>query len=220
MKTEDIERYVNNEMDGDELKSFELALENNVRLKGEVEQMQLLVKQLRDKGLSSKISLEQKRLRKYRKIRIILYAATAILGLLLVFLLKNSKQEIQYPIEGRQYPTDSNQMKITPLEDSLSPKILNPVEESDSTSVNKSSPPIAQIKNRDFEGNTMDLAMEYYFEPRDITYVRGQGTLSALDSAKLAFNSEEYTKSLEILNQMPGSNPDQDYFRANIYFTI
>ncbi|MBK7693535.1 MAG: hypothetical protein IPI30_04210 [Saprospiraceae bacterium] len=62
--------------------------------------------------------------------------------------------------------------------------------------------------------------MEYYFEPRDITYVRGQGTLSALDSAKLAFNSEEYTKSLEILNQMPGSNPDQDYFRANIYFKL
>lgn len=34
MKTEDIERYVNNEMVGEELKSFELALENNVQLKG------------------------------------------------------------------------------------------------------------------------------------------------------------------------------------------
>ena len=220
MKTEDIERYVNNEMVGEELKSFELALENNVQLKGEVEQMQLLVQQLRDKGLSSKISLEQKRLRQYRKIRIIVYATTAILGLLLVFILKNSKQEIQYPMEGRQYPTDGNQIKIIPLEDSLSPKMLNPVEESDSTSVNKISPPIAQIKNTEFGGNSMDLAMEFYFEPRDIVYVRGQGALSGLDSAKLAFNNEDYNKSLEILSKLSFNKPYIDFFKANIYFKL
>ena len=72
MKTEDIERYVNNELTGEELKSFELELENNVQLREEVAQMFLLVKRLKDKGLSNKISLEQRRLRQYRKIRIIL----------------------------------------------------------------------------------------------------------------------------------------------------
>jgi hypothetical protein len=220
MKTEDIERYVNNELTGEELKSFELALENNVQLREEVAQMFLLVKRLKDKGLSNKISLEQRRLRQYRKIRIILYAATVILGLLLVFLLKNSKQEIQYPMEGHQFPADSNQMKIIPLEDSLSPEILIPVNESDSTSVNKSSPPIAQIKNKEFGGNSMDLAMEFYFEPRDIVYVRGQGALSGLDSAKLAFNNEDYNKCLEILSKLSLNKPYIDFFKANIYFKL
>ena len=60
MKMEDIERYVNGEMDAEELKDFEFRLHGDADLQEEVNRVANLISRLKLLGLSNKISEIQK----------------------------------------------------------------------------------------------------------------------------------------------------------------
>ncbi len=221
MNTEKIERYINHEMDEVERISFELEMKNNPDLANDVEQMQALVEQLKLVALSAKIKRAQSLNKRSSQIKLYSIIGLVCLALFSVvyFLFTKSDMSASHPDLQKQIATDTTQIKQIPKADSISIKKDSAAIKSESKA-KKPELPMAVIKSAFETQKAKELAMNAYFVPRELEYVRGKSVESVLDSARLAFNNEQYVTALNYLNSISEKSNKLDYFKAHIYFNL
>jgi len=221
MSTEKIERYINQEMGLDERNAFELELKNNSSLTREVEQMAAVIKQLKLASLSAKIKEAQKlnhRASQNRTYGIVSLICVALICMMYYFFSKTEKpSSTQNPTENIN--VDTSQLKELQEIDN-SPTIKTPENKQPDTKTHNPKLPMAKFHREPENNKGRELAMNAYFSPEELVYVRGKSVESMLDSAKLAFNNEQYSKALNYLNNIPQSSTKSDYFKAHIYFNL
>jgi len=221
MSTEKIERYINQEMGLDERNAFELELKNNSSLTREVEQMAAVIKQLKLASLSAKIKEAQKlnhRASQNKTYGIVALICAALICMMFYFFSKTEKpSSTQNPPEN--ITVDTSQLKELQENDN-SPTIKNPENKQPDAKAHNPKLPMAEFHREPENNKGRELAMNAYFSPEELVYVRGKSVESMLDSAKLAFNNEKYSKALNYLTNIPESSTKSDYFKAHIYFNL
>lgn len=216
---EDIERYVNGEMEGDELKAFESKLQNDAQLQAEVNRVALLITNLKMVGLSNKIRKAQKNNQSLKGLKLILVLGIVfvLLALLFVLYFPTNNQISPAVQQDLKVISDSIQNQEEIRQDSIQPKVIDSI--NNKNKPEKSEQPIAFNSKSKNSLDFKDIAMEFYFEPRDIAYSRGEDLITQMDSAKFAFNNEEFSNALAILNRLPQDN-EVDYFKGHVYFRL
>lgn len=216
---EDIERYINGEMEVDERRDFESKLQNDTQLQEEVNRVSLLISNLKHIGLSNKIKQVQNNNRYTNK-----FIQISVVGIVLVilglfyFLYQKTSDRIA-PAVPQNFKTlaDSIQNQKNINLDTSQPTIIEPIQREGKPE--KSEQPIASNAHPVKKLNYEEIAMEFYFEPMEMAYLRGEDIVAPMDSVKFLYNNEEFGKALTILNRLA---PDRevDYFKAHVYFRM
>lgn len=221
MKTEDIERFINNEMDESERRSFEMEIQHNASLAKEVQQMREVIEQLKFASLSAKIRDAQKlnqkaaQTKKYLIIGLISLLAVATL----YFFFRQNENPATFQSIEENPVIDTVQIKNLPVTDSLN-AIQSPETKQPELKPKKRELPMAEIKQGPENNKGRELALNAYSLPEELVYVRGTTLESWLDSAKLAINDEQYSKALQYLNHIQETSLKSDYFKAHVYFNL
>jgi hypothetical protein len=219
MKMEDIERYINGEMEVDERRDFESKLQNDIQLQEEVNRVSLLISNLKHIGLSNKIKQVQNNNRYTNKlIQISVVGIILVILGLLYFLYQKTTDKIA-PTVPQNFNTtpDSIQNQKNINLDTSPPTNIEPIQREGKPE--KSEQPIASNAHPVKRLNYEEIAMEFYFEPMEMAYLRGEDIVAPMDSVKFLYNNEEFGKALTILNKL---TPDRevDYFKAHVYFRM
>lgn len=219
MKMEDIERYINGEMEVDERRDFESKLQNDTQLQEEVNRVSLLISNLKHIGLSNKIKQVQnnsKYISKFIQISIV-GIILVILGLLYFLYQKTSNRIAPAVPQNFKTLADSIQNQKNINLDTSQPTIIEPIQKE--SKPEKSDQPIASNAHPVKRLNYEEIALEFYFEPMEMAYLRGEDIVAPMDSVKFFYNNEEFGKALTILKRLA---PDRevDYFKAHVYFRM
>ncbi len=222
MKTYDIERYINGELNGDELKAFEIQMNENPELQEEVKRMQGLIEDLKVGSLSNKIKNAQSKNLWDQRIRYIFIFSLFIALLFLIgYYFKDPiPDQDRYPLKTvPQIFADPGDRTNDSLNNIIAnPDTQNKQSKSDQIEEATSAIPIDHGELAYNDSELKSLANKYYLVPDEFAYERGPQGESILDSAKFLFNNEQYKKGLDLLNSI--SNPELTivYFKAHFYF--
>lgn len=219
MKTNDIERYINHEMEGDELFQFELELKRNIELQEEVQNMQSIIEKFKLVGLSDKIIKAQQKNKELQHYKLYGIIAVVCLIILIIFYRQLSPKNIlNLNSKDIKLQNDTTNVINNPLEIESETKREKPTKSKENIPKDKKIQiPIAQNSPNSNKNDGKEIAMNFYVVPGELEYVRGSNVESIIDSAKLSFNNEEYSNALAYLNKL-GNNNQNDYFKAHLYF--
>lgn len=201
-----IEAYINNEMTADERQSFEAELSSNAQLQVEVEEMRVLIRDLRRISISKQVGIAQKRLLARKKI-----IRIGSVGLcLLVFLFLAGWFFFGKSPEDQPNPQKEN------LEQNFPPQKTPPELEEKQKKDSSTSPtkPIASVEKPSNASYFKQLALNAYEIPDDFLGIRG----NLLDTLNDLFIQEKYDEGLFLLNQMATLDANQTYLYAHFLF--
>ena len=201
-----IEAYINNEMTATERQSFESELSSNTQLQAEVEEMRLLIRDLRRISISKQVGIAQKRLLARKKI-----IRIGSVGLcLLVFLFLAGWFFFGKSPEDQPNPQKEN------LEQNFPPQKTPPEleEKQKKNSLPSPTKPIASVEEPSNASYFKQLALNAYEIPDDFLGVRG----NSLDTLNDLFIQEKYDEGLFLLNQIVTLDAGQTYLYAHFLF--
>lgn len=213
----DIEKYINGEMKGDELESFESRLKLDPGLQSEVNHTKELIEGLRQLGLSEKIIHAQQRNRWLKWFRWIALPGLISLAIFYFSTMNGALDTGKIPTEVILAPGDNNKAFL--LKDSLETNSKEPLRDS-------------LLKEQDTLQNepaifawedpraAKEMADYYYSTPEYFSYARGNSAESLIDSAKMEFNAEAYTNALLYLQKLTTAPFEKTYFEALCYFKL
>lgn len=216
---EDIERYINGEMEVDERRDFESKLQNDTQLQEEVKRVSLLISNLKHIGLSNKIKQVQNNNRYTSKLIQISVVGIILVILGLFYFLYQATSDKIAPAVPPSFKTaqDSIQNQKNINLDTSQPTNIEPIQREGKPE--KPEQPIASNDHPVKRLNYEEIAMEFYFEPMEMAYLRGEDIVAPMDSVKFLYNNEEFGKTLTILNRL-APDRDVDYFKAHVYFRM
>ncbi|MBK9109548.1 MAG: hypothetical protein IPM92_14535 [Saprospiraceae bacterium] len=217
MRNFDIEKYINGEMTEEELEAFDRQLKLDPDLQAEVHQTRELIKDLRRIGLSEKIQQAQQNNRRLKWIKWIAIAGLISVGILYFSTINFTSDSGLHPAKTILIPEQVD--KILLPEDSLQNNSKQPIRDSlpkQQETLPKETPIFAWQD----PGSAREMADFYFSTPEDFSYVRGGSTESLLDSAKMEFNLEAYSKALDYLHKLTNVSFEKPYFQAICYFRL
>lgn len=228
MKAEEVEQYINDEMQEEHQMHFEHELEKDADLWNLVKSTKQLIFQLKQKGFIQKIRLSQPKpvsfLNKYKAWIIVLRCILVLGGTIYMFF--NASNSSQIKEENPETVQPQNSINIDTLLDSKNtkPKTKSKQDSSQELLENNlkppKAPPIASLKTKEFWARNKQIAMDAYSTPRQMEFVRGGEINSILDSAKLALNNEEFQKTLKLIEKSNISSQQMEYFKAIIFYNL
>ena len=156
MKAYDIERYINGELEGEELQEFESLLSADSELRDEVNRTREVLDQLKQLSISERIRKAQQKNIEVKRWRIILFISILSLGILfLVFYIRSGSDEKTIG------PSAESENQI-PTSDSMLLENQNPTElPIDTEKIQVKEIPVAKKSEYREEPKYEEIAMNY-----------------------------------------------------------
>lgn len=244
----EIEKYINGELNGDELRAFEEAMRSDPELKKEVELQKRIVEDLGAIRISGKIKRIQKQHARFHQIRkwtIIAIGLTLIASILLINRFRADRDPDLDPTDQiredsiadpQNVTTDSNGLNPgNPDHDSLkSPKDQRNKEAKRKPDAEQSEAVKKQeIAVRPSDDKSMTepypiiissdeymktIALREYTVPDDLAFLRSAGPMNTLDSVKYLFNEAQYEAGLRALARSGLPEAERKFMAAHFLF--
>lgn len=220
MHNSDIDKYINGQLQGEELDAFEQRLKLDPGLQSEVELTRELINDLHRIRWSDKIKRAQRRNRLLKWFKWVLFIILIAASIGYINLIQKAGDPEWNPDAGILTPENEH-------------KHPNPILPADSVN-NKSKVPVSDSLPKDEKMPqkeepilawqdpviAKEMADHYFSTPEDFSYVRGSSAESLLDSAKMEFNAEAYNKALTYLQKLTNVSYEKPYFQAICYFRL
>lgn len=244
----EIEKYINGELNGDELRAFEEAMQTNPELKKEVELQKRIVEDLSAIRISRKIKRIQKQHALFHQIRkwtIIALGLTLIASILLINRFRADQDPDLDPTDQIREDSIVDPQNVTT--DSTGLKPGNPDHDSLKTPTdqrNKEAKRKADAKQSE-AGKKQEIAVrpsgdksmtepsliiissdEYmktialreYTVPDELAFLRSAGPMNTLDSVKYFFNEAQYDQGLRALSRSGLPEAERKFIAAHFLF--